>query len=54
MNNVIDDPAYAEVLRGLHVKLDSLQKLYGDSDSLAYQILKSDLGKTEADKNKKP
>jgi len=34
INNVYDDPAYAEVVQTLKLKLDDLREQYGDSDEL--------------------
>lgn len=34
MNNLIDDPAYSDVVKELKTKLESLRKEYGDTDEL--------------------
>lgn len=39
MNNVYDDPAYAEVRVDLHQKLSDLRSRYGDSDSLDQKFI---------------
>ncbi|MFS4418164.1 sulfatase [Maribacter sp. 2307ULW6-5] len=33
LNNSIDDPSYAAIIEGLHLKLDSVQKQYGVTES---------------------
>jgi arylsulfatase A-like enzyme len=43
LQNVYDDPAYAEVRRRLTAELRRLQAVYGDSDELARKFLKDDL-----------
>ncbi|MCB0840062.1 MAG: sulfatase [Bacteroidetes bacterium] len=39
MQNVYDDPAYAEVQEGLHQQLEALREKYGDSDELNQQFI---------------
>ena len=34
MNNIYDDPAYADVRETLHKRLEELREYYGDSDEL--------------------
>lgn len=41
MKNVYDDPAYADIRRELHEKLEALRTQYGDSDELNEHYLKS-------------
>ncbi|MCF8233053.1 MAG: sulfatase [Bacteroidales bacterium] len=43
MQNVYDKPEYKEVRKMMHRKLDSLRKVYGDSDSLTQKLLREDL-----------
>jgi arylsulfatase A-like enzyme len=43
LRNVIDDPAYASVLRELRAELGRRQAAYGDSEDLARAFLKKDL-----------
>jgi arylsulfatase A-like enzyme len=43
LSNVYDDPAYARVRAELTAELHRLQKLCGDSDQLAKELLKQDL-----------
>lgn len=43
INNIYDDPAYAEVASELKTELKRLQDLCGDSDELAQQFLQQDL-----------
>jgi arylsulfatase A-like enzyme len=38
LNNVYDDPANARVVKELKAELAKLQKLYGDSEELAFQL----------------
>jgi len=42
INNVIDNPAYADVVTELKAEIERLQKLYGDSNKLTQQFLKED------------
>jgi arylsulfatase A-like enzyme len=39
MNNIYDDPAYADVKADLHQKLSDLRSKYGDSDSLDQKFI---------------
>ena len=39
LNNVYNDPAYADILKKLKAELSRLQKFYGDSDELARKFL---------------
>lgn len=39
MSNIYDDPAYAEVRKNLHKRLEELRKQYGDSDELNHRFL---------------
>lgn len=41
LNNVYEDPAYADVRKELHQKLAELRKKYGDSDELDQQFIKT-------------
>lgn len=41
INNVYEDPAYAEVRAGLHKRLEELREGYGDSDELDQHYLKT-------------
>lgn len=41
MNNIYDDPAYADIKAELHEKLTELRAKYGDSDELDQQYLKA-------------
>jgi arylsulfatase A-like enzyme len=41
MQNIYDDPAYADVRKDMHQKLEELRKKYGDSDELNEKFLKS-------------
>jgi arylsulfatase A-like enzyme len=43
INNVYDDPAYANVVTELKAEIKRLQELYGDSDELTQQFLEQDL-----------
>lgn len=44
MNNVFNDPAYAEVVKSLQIKLEDLRKQYGDSDELNQKYIDIHLG----------
>ena len=46
LNNVYQDPAYAEVKEELHQKLAELRKRYGDSDELDQRYIKAYLEHT--------
>ncbi len=39
MSNIYDDPAYAEVRKNLHKRLEELRTQYGDSDELNHRFL---------------
>ena len=39
LNNVVNNPAYAEVVKQLKAKLNRLRKQYGDSDELTKKFL---------------
>lgn len=41
MNNVYNDPEYADVRDKLHTKLMELREKYGDSDELSQEYLKA-------------
>lgn len=43
LNNVYNDPAYADVKADLHRKLEELRSKYGDSDSLNQKYIQADL-----------
>lgn len=43
INNVYDDPEYADVVSELKVELKRLRDLYGDSEELTRQLLQQDL-----------
>ena len=45
INNVYNDPAYANVVKDLKSELKRLQEYYGDSDELAQMFLQKDLEK---------
>jgi arylsulfatase A-like enzyme len=45
LRNVIGDPSYAAVRRGLEAELTRLQAFYGDSDALARRFVELDLKK---------
>jgi arylsulfatase A-like enzyme len=49
LDNVYDDPSNAEFVRKLQAELKGLQELYGDSDTLAQQILEQDLNRQKRD-----
>ncbi|UWX55440.1 DUF4976 domain-containing protein [Maribacter litopenaei] len=38
-HNYYDDPAYADIQKDLHQKLDALRKQYGDSEALSQQYI---------------
>ncbi|MFP4547925.1 MAG: sulfatase [Fidelibacterota bacterium] len=48
INNVYDDPAYADVVKDLKVRLETLRKKYGDSKELDQKYLKQYLEKIDA------
>jgi hypothetical protein len=39
MRSVYNDPAYADVQKELHARLEELRKKYGDSDELNQQFI---------------
>ena len=39
LNNIYDDPAYANIVKRLKSELKKLQTQYGDSDELAQKLL---------------
>ncbi|WP_319482283.1 sulfatase [uncultured Draconibacterium sp.] len=39
MNNIYDDPAYADVQAQLHIQLEELRKKYGDNDELNQKFI---------------
>ena len=43
LNNVYDNPAYANVVQQMKAELKRLQELYGDSDELAQKLLQEDI-----------
>ncbi len=43
LNNVYDNPAYANVVQQMKAELKRLQELYGDSDELAQRLLQEDI-----------
>lgn len=49
MNNVYDDPAYAEIKQELHTQLDEMRKKYKDSNELSQQYLNTFLDDVERD-----
>jgi arylsulfatase A-like enzyme len=51
VNNVYDDPAYAEIIVELKGELEKLRKQYGDSDELTRKLLKEYLDKRDKDKS---
>jgi len=40
MNNIYDDPQYADIRDMMHVKLEETRKYYGDNDELNDRFLK--------------
>lgn len=51
MKNVYDDPAYAEIKKDLHARLDKLREKYGDSSELSQSYIDrylEDISKTRA------
>jgi arylsulfatase A-like enzyme len=38
-HNYYDDPAYAEIKKGLHKRLDELRKLYGDNEAISQRYI---------------
>lgn len=53
LNNVYNDPAYAEVREELHQKLTELRKKYGDSDELDQRFIKTYLDHRKKQSQKK-
>lgn len=51
MNNVYKDPAYAEVVKELHVKLEALRVKYKDSDALNQQNINKYMKKVRPEKS---
>lgn len=51
MNNVYKDPAYAEVVKELHVKLEELRVKYKDSDALNQQNINKYMKKVRPEKS---
>jgi arylsulfatase A-like enzyme len=49
VNNVYDDPAYAEVRERLHREMEKIREKYGDSDELSRQYIKVFLDDVEKD-----
>ncbi|UXX81052.1 sulfatase [Reichenbachiella carrageenanivorans] len=49
LNNVFNDPAYAEVVRALKTKLEVLRKKYGDSDRLSDEYIERYMSKIKVD-----
>jgi predicted outer membrane protein len=45
MDNVYDNPEYADVQVNLHKRLEELRTQYGDSDELTQQLLEFDLNR---------
>ena len=43
LNNVYDNPAYANTVKEMKAELKRLQELYGDSDELAQKLLQEDI-----------
>jgi hypothetical protein len=43
INNVYEDPSYADVITELKAEIKRLKELYGDSDEMAQQFLQEDL-----------
>jgi arylsulfatase A-like enzyme len=41
MNNIYDDPAYAELQEMMHKRYDEMREKYGDSDELDKQFIDS-------------
>ncbi len=39
MNNIYNDPAYAEIQQMMHKRYDEMRKKYGDSDALDKQFI---------------
>jgi arylsulfatase A-like enzyme len=53
LNNIYNDPAYAEVRKELHQKLTGLRKKYGDSDELDQRFIKTYLDHRKKQSEKK-
>ncbi len=49
VNNVYDDPAYADIREGLHLQLEKLRETYGDSTELSQQYINTFLDDVEKD-----
>ena len=39
MNNIYDDPAYAELKEMMHKRYDEMREKYGDSDELDLSLI---------------
>ncbi len=49
LNNVYDNPAYADIKKELHAQLDAMRQLYGDSAELSQQYINTFLDDVERD-----
>lgn len=49
MNNVYDDPAYAEIREDLHARLEQMREKYGDSKELSQQYINTFLDDVSED-----
>ena len=51
LNNVYDDPAYAEIRKNLHTRLDGLREKYGDNSQISQRYLQEYLDYLEENKS---
>ncbi|GMQ24867.1 hypothetical protein Aoki45_15490 [Algoriphagus sp. oki45] len=51
LNNVYDDPAYAEIRQNLHTRLDGLREKYGDNSQISQRYLQEYLDYMEENKS---
>lgn len=49
LNNVYDDPAYADIRQDLHKRLEQMREQYGDSEELSRQYINTFLDDVERD-----
>jgi len=49
LNNVYDDPAYAEIREDLHARLEQMREKYGDSEELSQQYINTFLDDVSKD-----
>jgi predicted outer membrane protein len=45
MNNIYNDPAYADVQSTMHKRYDEMREKYGDTDALDQQFIESYLNR---------